>query len=469
MAGRTKAKTDMTTRRQALVVAGMHRSGTSAMARLLSLSGATLPERVMDPGPDNPLGYWEPWEMVALDDEILSAVDSCWDNVFAVKDNDRAWASRGRFLDKARGFLEHNFGDQDLLVMKDPRSSVLARFWRQALDEIAVDPVYVIMVRHPLEVAESLLARNGFPREKSLLLWTSYMLAVERDTRTAPRIFVTYPDVLSDWRGVLDRIEQVMGRSLPRRTPAAGVEIERFLSKSHRHHEADADALDHPGYWAGAQTTYRWMLDAAQGGAPQTQILGGVEAEFDVLERTFGPVLAEMRQELNQIPLAKAETAEARETEARTQYRLEEARQETVALRAHFDKFHAETDTRDQAAAAKVGDLEGAVDQGKREAEGERVKVEILRERIAQMDRETEGERVKVEILRERIAQMDREIEGERVKVEIFRDRVSQADHEIEGLKAHVESLKAEIQRIFVSTSWRVTRPLRAVRRLRGG
>jgi hypothetical protein len=56
MAGKTIAKTSAPARRQALVVAGMHRSGTSAMARLLSLSGATLPERVMDPGPDNPLG-----------------------------------------------------------------------------------------------------------------------------------------------------------------------------------------------------------------------------------------------------------------------------------------------------------------------------------------------------------------------------------------------------------------------------
>ncbi len=418
MAGKTSAKTSAPARRQALVVAGMHRSGTSAMARLLSLSGATLPERVMNPGPDNPLGYWEPWEMVALDDEILEAVDSRWDNVFAVKDNERAWAARGRFLDKATTFLTHNFGDRDLLVMKDPRASILTRFWRQALDEIAVDPVYVIMVRHPLEVAESLLARNGSPREKSLLLWTSYMLAVERDTRDAPRVFVTYSDMLHDWRGVLDRVEAALGRPLPRRTPGAGVEIERFLSKSHRHHEAEVSALaEIPGVWTGAQTTYRWMLEAAGGAPPAPKALAAVEAELDLLERTVGPVVAELRQELAQIPLAKAETAAAQEELARLQFQLRDARQETVDLRGHFDRVYAESDARFQAA-----------EQWKREAEAERVKVEILRHRVAKAESET------------LIAQ------------------------------AHSDSLQAQIQHLLASTSWRVTRPLRAVvRRLRRG
>ncbi|OYX67581.1 MAG: hypothetical protein B7Y81_19015 [Caulobacter sp. 32-67-35] len=394
----------------------------------------------MDPGPDNPLGYWEPWEMVALDDEILEAVDSRWDNVFAVKDNERAWAARSRFLSKAQDFLTHNFGDQDLLVMKDPRSSILASFWRQALEEIAVDPVYVIMVRHPLEVAESLLARNGSPREKSLLLWTSYMLAIERDTRDAPRVFVTYSDMLNDWRGVLDRVEAVMGRPLPRRTPSAGVDIERFLSKSHRHHEADVAALEEiPGVWAGAQTTYSWMMEAARGLAPQPGSLAAVETELDALERTVGPVLAEMRQELAQIPVAKAEAAEAREDLARMRFSLQDARQETADLRSHFDRFHAEADARDQAAIA-------------------REQAAVAREQAAITHYQGVAEQWKREAL------------AEQVKVEILRDRVAKAEREAGMAQALSENLQAQNAAILSSTSWRVTWPLRAiVRRLRPG
>lgn len=429
MAGKMTAKTSAPARRQALVVAGMHRSGTSAMARLLSLGGATLPERVMDPGPDNPLGYWEPWEMVALDDEILEAIDSRWDNVFALRDNERAWAVRERFLDRAKDFLIHNFGDQDLLVLKDPRSSILTRFWGQALNEIAVDPVYVIMVRHPLEVAKSLSARSGSPLQKSLMLWTSYMLAVERDTRGAARIFVSYSDLLSDWRGVLGRVEAALGRALPSRTPEVDAEIEQFLSKSHRHHEADASALDAmPDVWPGAQTTYRWMLDAARGAAPPPKTLTAIEADLNGLERTMGPVLVELRQQLREIPVAQAEAAQAREDRARMEFQLADARQETADLKFYFDKFHAESDARHQDALAAIAHHQQATEQWKREFESERAKVEILRDRVAAAERDT--------LL----------------------------------MKIEAESQQAQLQAILASTSWRVTGPLRSIiRRLRRG
>ena len=58
-------------RKEAIIVAGMHRSGTSAMARMLSLAGASLPERLMPPGPANPEGHWEPLDVTILNDEIF--------------------------------------------------------------------------------------------------------------------------------------------------------------------------------------------------------------------------------------------------------------------------------------------------------------------------------------------------------------------------------------------------------------
>ncbi|MFY7850700.1 MAG: hypothetical protein ACOVQ6_02790, partial [Brevundimonas sp.] len=54
------ARTASASSRSALVVAGMHRSGTSAVARLLSLAGGALPGNIIQPGPDNPTGFWEP-------------------------------------------------------------------------------------------------------------------------------------------------------------------------------------------------------------------------------------------------------------------------------------------------------------------------------------------------------------------------------------------------------------------------
>lgn len=465
MAGKAKPATETSTRRQALLVGGMHRSGTSAMARLLSLSGATLPERIMDPGPDNPLGYWEPWEMVALNDDILNAIDSRWDNVFAASDNERAWSARMPFLSRAQQFLDHNFGDRDLLVIKDPRSSILSRFWRHVLNEAAVDPVYVIMVRHPLEVADSLLARNGFPREKSLMLWTSYMLAIERDTRDARRVFVTYSDMLNDWRGVLDRIETVLQRPLPRRTPGAGVEIERFLSKSHRHHEADIVAFAQADYWPGAQAVYGWMLEAAQGLTPSVETLDAIERELNELERRFGPILAEIREELLRSHQLGIELAKAQESEAQIRFRLEEVGQTISAQDDLIKGLHAEADGQTQ------------------QAEQARFRLEEAAQAIAAQDDLIKRLHAKADGQSQQAEYWRREAEGERAKVEILQERLVLTEHQVRSLPdtiadlqaqlvlsvEQVRVLQAEVQAVFASTSWRLTRPLRAiVRRLRG-
>ncbi len=47
-----------------IVVAGMHRSGTSAIVRVLNLLGVDLPAALYPARPDNPVGYWEPLQVV---------------------------------------------------------------------------------------------------------------------------------------------------------------------------------------------------------------------------------------------------------------------------------------------------------------------------------------------------------------------------------------------------------------------
>src|SRR5687768_17060793 len=71
--------------RRAFVVVGMHRSGTSAMTRTLTLLGASLPQGIMSAHEDNPTGFWEPQSVADLNDEILQALDSEWDDVFSFR------------------------------------------------------------------------------------------------------------------------------------------------------------------------------------------------------------------------------------------------------------------------------------------------------------------------------------------------------------------------------------------------
>jgi hypothetical protein len=66
--------------RQAILVLGMHRSGTSALTRALSLLGAALPKHVARATPSNEAGHWEPERLVHLHDEMLGEAGDRWDN-----------------------------------------------------------------------------------------------------------------------------------------------------------------------------------------------------------------------------------------------------------------------------------------------------------------------------------------------------------------------------------------------------
>ena len=58
-----------------VAIAGMHRSGTSMVARLLQQCGLDLgpTDQLLPPRPDNPEGFWEHAAFVALNDDILTA------------------------------------------------------------------------------------------------------------------------------------------------------------------------------------------------------------------------------------------------------------------------------------------------------------------------------------------------------------------------------------------------------------
>src|SRR4051812_9007473 len=70
-----------TPRRAAYLVLGMHRSGTSAVTRLLALAGAHLPDNVMPGDEHNARGYFEPWKIAIFNDQRLRAAGAAWDDV----------------------------------------------------------------------------------------------------------------------------------------------------------------------------------------------------------------------------------------------------------------------------------------------------------------------------------------------------------------------------------------------------
>ena len=65
----------------AILVAGMHRSGTSALTGALNVLGISLGQHLLAPGEDNPKGYWEHQSAVEIHERLLTALERRWDDV----------------------------------------------------------------------------------------------------------------------------------------------------------------------------------------------------------------------------------------------------------------------------------------------------------------------------------------------------------------------------------------------------
>jgi hypothetical protein len=278
------------TARIAVVVLGMHRSGTSAMARCLALCGAALPAALMPAAEGNPTGHWEPERIADFNETLLRARGSRWDEIFGPRVEPQLAEAVAPLMDRARALLRDDYGDAGLIVLKEPRMTRLMDLWRPAIAQEGFAAVYVVMVRSPQEVAQSLRVRNGLPTSQGLLLWTSYMLAAEQATRGRPRAFIPFDRLLDEPEAVLDAVEAAGRIRLPRRDRDSALDIEAFLR------QALKTSL-RPGLGSGpgfepVDRLYDHLMAQAQGRPPNDDIPAEAALWLGNLETVMGPVVA---------------------------------------------------------------------------------------------------------------------------------------------------------------------------------
>jgi len=331
--------------RVAYLVLGMHRSGTSATAQLLALAGAHLPQNVMPGDRHNVQGYFEPWKIAVFNDRRLRAGGGAWDDVFAYPHRPLPRRKERGWLNQAAALFAEEYGEARLPLLKDPRVTVLLPFWRAVFDDLEIAPRAVIPVRHPFAVAGSLGRRDGFAVEKSLLLWSAYMLAAEAYTRDLPRVFVGYDQMLADWRGELARIEAAVGPNLPPLSKAAAKAIDRALTADLRHNDGAPDLSAYG--WAGGLTeqVWAWFADAAAGRPAPPGALEAAAAELARRSQDVGVLVSPVTRDLD---AARAELHDLRlgAAIARDQIRQLDAERQALA-----DQLAALWDDRGQAEA----------------------------------------------------------------------------------------------------------------------
>ena len=279
-----------------ILVAGMHRSGTSALTRVLTLAGCGLPKTLVEAKPDNVAGFWESPRVVALNDEILASANSCWDDW---RPFDCGWhesPAAGELRDRALEVLREEYGASRVFVLKDPRICRLLPFWTDALERFDAQPCVVSPIRSPLDVAASLEARNGIDPFVAYLIWLRHVLDAEADSRGLPRAHVRYDDLLADAPAALDRVCRDLGLSLPGRDgPATEADIDAFLSIDLRHHHRGDDGLlSDTGISEWIRNSFRILAQWTRGETRRadTGELDRIRTAFDAVAPAFGRALA---------------------------------------------------------------------------------------------------------------------------------------------------------------------------------
>ena len=281
----------------------MHRSGTSALTRMLGSLGCRLPKTLLEPNEYNALGYWESSEISELNDAILKSAGSSWDDWEAFHQGWYASLVADEFRDHARTVLENEFGDSRLFVLKDPRVCRLLEFWIDALKDIAAAPVIAVTIRNPLEVAASLHHRDMIDPSIGLLLWLRHVLDAEATSRDSRRVFVRYEDLLGNWAETAIRLGRELGVIWPKDSSSSEMEIESYLTPSQRHHARDDDAIFHsPSVSRWVKESFkivdRWTRgDVRESDGPE---LDSIRSAFDEAGAVFvRPIVGGMRAAQN--------------------------------------------------------------------------------------------------------------------------------------------------------------------------
>ena len=196
----------------AIIVAGMHRSGTSLTASLLADAGVHLGDQLLGPGHGNPVGHFEDLEIYEFHQRVLMAnglgpEGFTTQGVIPVPDD---LASEAQRLAASRRRHDGPWG------WKEPRTTLFLDFWAELLPEAR----FLLIFRRPWEVVDSLF-RRGDPRfaddpSFAVELWCHYNRTIEQfHKRHADRcLVVEVSQLVADPAGCFARAEAVLGITL---------------------------------------------------------------------------------------------------------------------------------------------------------------------------------------------------------------------------------------------------------------
>jgi hypothetical protein len=226
-----------------VLVLGMHRSGTSAIARLTALLGPAMcrPEHLVRGHGGNLRGHWESAPLVAENDRLLASVGARW----WCPPSNRADLAGLAADDNERHHARQVFASSFPItpwVWKDPRICLTLPFWLASFDS---KPVGILVLRDPREVAASVHARDGLSIPFALALWERHLRMAVQSAYGQPVLVTRFADAVSDpIRWCEETAEFLIANGVYARVPVDPAGVTAYVSDQLLHHWAGRRRLD---------------------------------------------------------------------------------------------------------------------------------------------------------------------------------------------------------------------------------
>lgn len=512
-----------------IFVLGMHRTGTSAITRLLLELGAHLPGTAMPANAANPEGYWEPAQVVGIHDRFLDHLDRDWRSVEAMP----ADAFNGEAAADARQEIRGLLAEAPDLwsgrwVVKDPRLCRLLPLWREPLNQgTQRRPAYLHVLRSPLAAAASLYDRDGIGLSEGLFLWLRHNLEAEQATRGRDRQWLFFEHLSAaqgpatsgeSWlSSVRDRLGRVLGAALS--DDDLQEALAKVLKKNLVHHRFDGtETLKELERFPQAHLAFRGflaldqgrledgveLLDAASDALAQADDrwqqleddeslslhLGSPRTAVNLTERRFWD--SQIKKSWNDIAALEQELEKARRGMEKTvaqnhdlQAQVETARQRIEAALKDVESHAGE---RDQACLdasnlrQEVSDLVRRLKEHKAELASAREHQQHLERQLAERKKNDQPARLRAERDQARLNEKNlrSELDDARRQLDDHRQELRRAEEHQRDVRQQLEEAKRftdvavaaasqELLRLRASRSYRMLEPLRRIYgRLRG-
>ncbi|MDF1869044.1 MAG: glycosyltransferase [Phycisphaerales bacterium] len=469
-------------RPSALVVLGMHRSGTSMLSRMLGLLGGQLPKHSAGPAADNQTGFWEPIKIVESHDQLLDEIGIRNDtpmldriggrNIIDLLESRNA---RKEWIGTLTQSVQSEFDlDQDdPIVLKDPRMCRLMPLWNQVFDSLDLQPAIILPLRHPSEIAGSLRMRNGYDSGRSMWLWLDHVLRAEFDTRGTPRVFVEYAAMLSDWRTVMKNAGDQLGIEF--QIDEQGDAVDRFVSPEYRHHNADS------GVGTGELPSLVAETFEALKGMPTTEPsahsahLDNLRERFEELRTLSGAWINSAEAHARQSDtLANERKLELDQSRSESLSALSQLREQTASQVAAKNAIETELRASVENAQAQLTRMQASAQEQARKLGHSEMLLRRERDTINSLHEEIEATKDTVKALE---AQRHILAQETKQKHDAFAAELSTKNAALENAEVHLNALRlrrqwleheytrliAYVESVHTSGSWRLTAPLRLV------